>query len=172
MAALAEDLVAGVLIDGVVASQEDSAVGHEVVEDPAGQAAGQPPGGPAALGEDAVVAGGVARGQGAEGAQEVADGAAADGQDGGQGQDDEAEEGGSGEGAGQGVEEGASRGGHGLVDALEFAASGAGLACHAAAAFAVDGDGVGHGAGGEADGWSARPCGGAGKWLYWTWEPP
>ena len=73
------------------------------------RAARQPPAGPAALGEDAVVAGGMARGQGTQGAQEVADGALADGQDGGQGQDDEAEEGRSREGTGQGVEEGTGR---------------------------------------------------------------
>src|SRR5262249_19689058 len=75
--------------------------------------------------------------QGAEGPQEVADGAAADGQDGGQGEHDEAKEGGPGEGPSQGAEEGAGRLGYGLMDAPERAASGPGLARPAAAAFAV-----------------------------------
>src|SRR5262249_6791787 len=116
---------------------EDPTCGHEVSEDPTSQTPRQSPGRPAALAEDAVVAGGVAGGQGAEGPQEVADGAAADGQDGGQGEHDEAKEGGPGEGPSQGAEEGAGRLGYGLMDAPERAASGPGLARPAAAAFAV-----------------------------------
>src|SRR5205085_8911285 len=88
VAALAEDLVPGVFRDGVIAGQEDPAGGHQVVEGPAGQAPCQSPGGPAALGQDPVVTGGVTRGQGTEGTQEVADGASSDGEDGGQGQHD------------------------------------------------------------------------------------
>src|SRR4051812_31585149 len=63
VAAFAVDLVAGVLIDGVVGSQEDGACTDEVVEDPAGQGAGEPPRGPAAVGEDAVIIGGIAGSQ-------------------------------------------------------------------------------------------------------------
>ena len=139
MATLAEDLVSGVFIDRVVTGQQDFALGHEVVEDPTSQALCQSPGGPTTLGEDTVVTGGVARSQGAEGAQQAADGALADGEDGGQAEDDEAEEGGSGEGAGKRVEQGARRGGDGLVDVLELAARGGGLfVSQAAAAFAVE----------------------------------
>ena len=76
--ALAKDLVTGVLSNGVVASQEDAAFRNEVVENPASQTLCQPPGGPAAFGEDAVVTGGMARRQGAEGAQQIADGASAE----------------------------------------------------------------------------------------------
>jgi hypothetical protein len=88
VATLAKDPLARVLIDRVIASQEDPARRHQMVEDPASQAPRQPPARPAAFAEDFVVAGGMARGQGAKGSQEVADGAAADGQDGGQSQDD------------------------------------------------------------------------------------
>jgi hypothetical protein len=137
VAGLAEDLVAWVFGDRVVTGQQDTAFRHEVVKDPTAKAAGQPPAGPAPFGEDFVVAGGVAGGQGAEGAQQVADGTTTDGEDGGQGQDDHAQEGGPGEGTSQGVEEGARRPGQGLVGAAELAAGGAGLARLALAAFAV-----------------------------------
>jgi hypothetical protein len=101
MASFAEDLVARVLIDGVVTSQKDATFRHEMVEDPAGQAPGQLPGRPAAFAEDAMVTGGMARRQGAEGAQQFADVASADGQDGSQSQDDEAKESGSSKGTSQ-----------------------------------------------------------------------
>src|SRR5262249_50586038 len=137
MASFAEDLVARVLIDGVVTSQKDATFRHEMVEDPAGQAPGQLPGRPAAFAEDAMVTGGMARRQGAEGAQQFADVASADGQDGSQSQGDEAKESGSSKGTSQRVEEGASRLGHSLVDVLKFTASCSGLACHTATAFEI-----------------------------------
>ncbi len=118
VAPLAEDVVTGVLVHGVIASEEDPTGRHEVMEDPTGQALRQSPGRPAAFAEDPVVAGGVAGGQGTEGPQEVADGAAADGQDRGQGQRHEAKEGGPSEGASQGAEEGAGRLGYSAVGAL------------------------------------------------------
>ena len=77
--------------------------------------------------------------QGAEGAQEVADGALTRGQEGGQSQDDEAQEGRPGKSARQGSEEGARRLGHLLANVLEPAARGAGLARAAAPLLAVDG---------------------------------
>ena len=63
MAALAVDLGAAVLVDGVVAGQEDGPVGDAMVEDELGQEPCQPERGPAAPGEDAVIAGGMAGGQ-------------------------------------------------------------------------------------------------------------
>jgi hypothetical protein len=109
-----------------------------VSEDPAGQAAGQPQGRPAAGGEEFVVAGGMAGRQGAERPQEVGDGAVAEGEDGGQRAGDEAGEGGTGKGPGQGVEERVGGRWDGLVDLFEFAAGGPGLACPPLAAFAVE----------------------------------
>ena len=79
------------------------------------------------MGEDAVVAGGVAGGQGAEGAQQVGDGAPADGQDGGEGEQDEAAIGRAREGRFQGVEDGADRLGELLVDPFELASRRTGL---------------------------------------------
>src|SRR5437588_276907 len=43
VAALAEDLRASVLVDGVITGQEGAVLRDEVVEDPSGQAARQPP---------------------------------------------------------------------------------------------------------------------------------
>ena len=85
-----------------------------------------------------MIAGGVARCQGAEGAQEVTDGALPDREDGGQGQDDDAEESRTREGTRQGVEKRVSGPGQGLVDLPELAAGSAGLACLTLAAFAVE----------------------------------
>ena len=90
MAALAVDLGAAVLVDGVVAGQADGPVGDPTVEDEPGQDPRQLQGGPAASGEDAVIAGGVSGGQIGGGAEEVGDGAAAGGEDGGDEQDQEA----------------------------------------------------------------------------------
>src|SRR5205814_307900 len=59
----------------------------------------------ARLGEDALVAGGVARGQVADGAQQVGDGVPAGGQDGGERQQGEAAVGGLGEGGGEFLEQ-------------------------------------------------------------------
>src|SRR5205085_11181530 len=61
VAAFAVDLVAGVLIDGVIGGQVNRAGGNEVIEDPAGEAAAQAEKGPAAAGEEAVLTGRIAR---------------------------------------------------------------------------------------------------------------
>jgi len=71
MAPLAKDVVPGVLVHRVVARQEDLARRHQVIENPTGQAPRQPPARPAPFAEDAVVAGGMAGGQGAERTQEI-----------------------------------------------------------------------------------------------------
>lgn len=138
MAALAKDALARVFLNGIVAGQVDAVFRDKVVEDPAAQAACQPPGGPTAFGEDVVITGGMARGQDAKRAQKVADSAAAEGKDGCQGEDDKAEKGRASETARQGVEQGAGRLWHGLVDTLELAACEAGLVRLPPAAFAVE----------------------------------
>ena len=138
VAPLTEDLVARVFIDRVITGQVDFALGDEVVEDPARQTMRQSPAGPAPLGEDIVIAGGVARSQGTEGAQEVTDRAMADREDGSQGQQDDAEESRTREGTRQGVEQRVSGPGQGLLDVPEFAAGSAGLACLTLTAFAVE----------------------------------
>jgi hypothetical protein len=71
MAALAVDLLATVPVHGVVAGQRYGAVGGEPSEDGRGQGADQPPGRPAAPGEDAVITRGMAGGHPAGGAQRV-----------------------------------------------------------------------------------------------------
>ena len=106
VAALAIDLGATVLVDGIVAGQIDRPVGDPTIEDEAGQDAGQGEGGPASFGEDAVEAGGVAFGQSGGGAEEVGDGAAAGGQDGGDEQEEESLVGGMVEDRGERGEDG------------------------------------------------------------------
>ena len=76
-------------------------------------------------------------GQVPQGAQEVTDRALPDGEQTGQGQDEEAEKGRPREGAGQGIEEGARRLRQLLVDVLELAPGGAGLAGLSAAALVI-----------------------------------
>jgi hypothetical protein len=83
VAALAVDLLAAVLVDGIVADQRDGLVRGEAAEEEAGQGAGQGPWGPSSSGEDAVVAGGMAGGQAAGSAEQVGDGAPAGVQDSG-----------------------------------------------------------------------------------------
>ena len=90
MTALAMDRGAAVLVNGVVADDGDGPVGDPPVEDEPGQGPRQLQGRPAPLGEDAVIAGGVAGGQIGGGAEQVGDGAAAGGEDGGDEQDQEA----------------------------------------------------------------------------------
>lgn len=90
MTALAIDLGPAVLVDRIVASEQDRPIGDPMIEDEAGQDACQGEGGPAPLGEDAVKAGGVATGQAGGSAEQVGDGAAAGGEDGGQEQDEKA----------------------------------------------------------------------------------
>ena len=106
MTALAIDLGAAVLVDGIVAGQEDGPVGDPMIEDEAGQDARQGEGGPAPFGEDAVKAGGVAFGQAGGGAEEVGDGAAAGRQQSGEEQDEEALVGGMVEDRGERGEDG------------------------------------------------------------------
>jgi hypothetical protein len=74
-------------------------------------------------------AGGVPRGQGAEGTQEVGDGAAAEGEDGGQGQDDKAQEGGARKGRGQGIEQLSGLRWQSVMKMAELAACLTSLAC-------------------------------------------
>jgi hypothetical protein len=89
VAGLAVDLLAGVAVDGVVADQDDSPLGHQVVQEEPCEGAAQFEGRPGGTGEDALVVGAVARREGAEGAQQVGDGAAAGSQEGGEQQGDE-----------------------------------------------------------------------------------
>ena len=79
-----------VLVNRIVAGQEDGPIGDPMIEDEAGQDPRQGESGPASLGEDAVEAGGIAVGQAGGRAEEVGDGAASGGQDGGEDQDEKA----------------------------------------------------------------------------------
>jgi hypothetical protein len=80
MAALAVDPGAAVLVDGIVAGQEDGSVADVMVEDELRQEASQAEGGPTPFREDAVIAGGMSGGQPRDGAEQVGDGTAAGGQ--------------------------------------------------------------------------------------------
>ena len=104
--ALAIDLGAAVLVDGIVAGQEDGPIGDPMIEDEAGQDPRQGESGPAPFGEDAVKAGSIAVGQAGGGAEQVGDGAAAGGQDGGEEQDEKALVGGMVEDRGERGEDG------------------------------------------------------------------
>jgi hypothetical protein len=128
MAALAVDVGAGVLGDGVVASQRDGAFGRESGEDRVCEPARQRPEGPAIPGEDAVVAGGVPGCEGAEGPHQVGDGTPAQGQDGGEGEQEESVVGRAREGRFEGVEGGADHFGELLVDPFELTSRRTGLA--------------------------------------------
>jgi hypothetical protein len=64
-------------VDGVVADQDHRVVGGQVPQDESGQGTAEPQIGPGGPGEDPLVIGVVARGQPAERAQEVGDGASA-----------------------------------------------------------------------------------------------
>jgi hypothetical protein len=75
----------------------------------------------------------VARGQGAQGAEQVGDGAAAGGEDGGQCQQDEAVRGRAGQGLSQGLEDGVDGLGESVMVAVDLASSGAGLLGESAA---------------------------------------
>ena len=110
MAGFAVDLGAAMLVDGIVAGQEDRAVGPIMIEDELRQEPGQLEGGPGSFREDAVIAGGISRSQARDGAEEVGDGAPAGGQDGGHEQDQEALVGGLEEDGGELVEHGPSEG--------------------------------------------------------------
>src|SRR5262249_49276720 len=79
--------------------------GDPALQEVAGQCPAEAPQRAAAAREDAVVAGGMAGGQGVDGAQQIEDGAAAGGQDGRQQQDDKALVGGPREGSAEGQHE-------------------------------------------------------------------
>src|SRR5271157_4305605 len=89
MATLAVDVLAGVFLDGVVASQFDGAVGYKPGEHLLGKTTCQRPRGPAVAGEDAVITAGVSRSQRAQTAEQVGDGASPQSQDRGEGKEDE-----------------------------------------------------------------------------------
>ena len=89
MATLAVNVLAGVLLDGVVASQFDGALGYKPGEDLLGKTTCQRPRGPAVAGEDAVITAGVSRSQRAQTAEQVGDGVSPQSQDRGEGKEDE-----------------------------------------------------------------------------------
>ena len=108
VAALAVDLFAFVLGHGVVAGHGHRAAGEPAAQQVAGQGPPQAPDRPGAPGEDAVIAGGVARGEGPHGAQQVQDGPPAGGQDGRQQQHHEALVRRAAEGSREGLQQGAA----------------------------------------------------------------
>ena len=98
---LAVDHLAGVAVDGVVADEDDRAIGDQVAEYEAGQGTAEVEGRPGGSGEDTLVVGAMSGGEPAEGAREVGDGATAGGQDGGEQEGDEPAAGRLGEGGGE-----------------------------------------------------------------------
>src|SRR5262249_48847056 len=109
---LAIDLATGVGTDGVVADQHDCAGGPIASQQKARQEGGQTQARPVGLGQDTVVAGGSARSQVAEGAQQITDGASAGGQNGGDGEQLGPRESGRGGGRGKEGEHGQGIGGY------------------------------------------------------------
>jgi len=89
----------------VVADQEHRPVGHEVGQDEAGQRAAELQAGPAGAGEDPLVGGAMARGEPAEGPEQVGDGVSARGQDGGDEQQAEPPGSGPDEGRGERIQQ-------------------------------------------------------------------
>lgn len=79
---LAVDALALVLGHGIVADHGNHAGGDPALQEVAGQRPAEASQRAAAARQDAVVAGGMAGGQGVHGAQQIEDGAAAGGQDG------------------------------------------------------------------------------------------
>ena len=88
-AILAVDVLAGVLLNGVVASQFHGTFGYQPSENLLGKKACQRPRGPAVTGEDTVITAGVSRSQRAQTAEQVGDGASPQSQDRGEGKEDE-----------------------------------------------------------------------------------
>ena len=80
------------------------------------------------MGEEAVIAAGVARGEGAEAAEQIGNGMGAGGEDGCDGQQDEAAIGRAGEGRLEGTEDVVDRLWESVVNPLDTAPNGAGLA--------------------------------------------
>ena len=74
MSALAVDALAPVTIDGVVAEEDEFAIGAESQEYESDEQAGEFHGGPASGGEDALVSAGLGGGEGSEVSDEVGDG--------------------------------------------------------------------------------------------------
>src|SRR5262249_6065829 len=111
-----------------VARQEDGAVGHQLLQDPGGQELGQSPTRPAALREDAAVAGGIAGDERPQGAQEIGDGVPTDRQESGDQQEAEAQGGGLGEGLAEVVAQRPGWTRQLCVGMLELPPDGAGLA--------------------------------------------
>jgi hypothetical protein len=90
VAGLAVDLLAGVPVDGVIADQDDGALGGQEVQEEARECAAPFEGRPWWARQQALVVGAVPRREGSEGAKQVGDRAAAGGEDGGEQQCDEA----------------------------------------------------------------------------------
>src|SRR5262249_27253225 len=80
VAALAPDLLALVRADGVVGHLQAQGPGAQADQNQAAEGGSQAQARPAGLGEDTAVAGGIAVGQAAQGAEQVGDGAAPGGQ--------------------------------------------------------------------------------------------
>jgi hypothetical protein len=103
MPGFAVDPLTWVLVHGVVPGHKDGAVRQQLFDDPAGQESGQPPTRPTASREKATIAGGIARDERPQGAEEIGDGVLVDGEKGGAQQDEAAKGGGLGEGAAKGI---------------------------------------------------------------------
>ena len=107
MQALAEDLLAAMFVDGVVARQPNRAGRREAANDPGGQEEAQTPQRPASFGEDAMVTGRRSRQQGTECAEQIQHRMVAHSQDSREQQDQDAVVGGAGEHRSKGLPEGA-----------------------------------------------------------------
>jgi hypothetical protein len=95
VACLAVDLLAAMLVHGIVANDADTAAGREVTQAEACQQGGKTQSGPACLGQDTVVAGGDAADKGTDGAQQVGDGSASGSKDSGDDEELDTQKGGS-----------------------------------------------------------------------------
>src|SRR5439155_24166148 len=126
VATFAVDLVAGVLIDGVIGGQISRASRDEASENPASEAAAQSEHRPTAAGEEAMKTGRITRSQQADGAQDVSDGVAANGQDSGDQQEGKAEKSWVAKDRGEGFKEGSRLMGEVGIVALQVQASLAG----------------------------------------------
>ena len=105
MPALAEDLLAAMLVDGVVARQLNRSRNGKVADKPGGQKVGQAPQRPTSFREQAMVTGRGSRRQGTKCAQQIQDGMVAGGQDRREQQNKEAVIGRSGEHLAEGAQE-------------------------------------------------------------------
>ena len=123
MTALAIDLGTGMLCDGIITSQFDDILGRESGEDHSGESPCQIPAVPGTAREDAVIAGGVSGGQGAQAAEQVADGMSAKGQNRGDSEEGETTIGRTCEGRCKGVEKSPRLLGQLLMIPVEVASS-------------------------------------------------